>query len=143
MGLSQKSLARIKKYIFVQGSYESLRDWKAKLERAHFFNVPSDRITVCIVCQLFKVGWKVDTSNFVDSFGDLKSLVIFSDLFYIQYLEHIIFKSRQQSHHFFVLDENQFCIFFVTYWVVQFLETFHAEGHLGLQFKNNEIPNIF
>ena len=37
--------------LFVQGSYESLKrqDWKATLERAHFFKVRSDRITVCDV----------------------------------------------------------------------------------------------
>ena len=47
MGLSQKSLARIKKFFLFSVPMNPQKDWKAKLERAHFFKVRSDRITVC------------------------------------------------------------------------------------------------
>ena len=46
MALSQKSLARIKKNLYIQGSYESLERLEGKTGEVHFFRVRSDRITV-------------------------------------------------------------------------------------------------
>jgi hypothetical protein len=52
MGLSQKSLTQIEKFFLFRFPMNPYTDWKAKLERAHFFKVQSDRITVCGAC-----GW--------------------------------------------------------------------------------------
>ena len=49
LGLSQKSLARIKRIFLFRVPMNPQKDWKAKLERAHFFKVRSDRITVCLI----------------------------------------------------------------------------------------------
>ena len=48
MGLSQKALAQIEKFFLFGVPMNPSTDWKAKLERAHFLKVQSDRITVCI-----------------------------------------------------------------------------------------------
>ena len=55
MGLSQKSLTQIEKFFLFRVPMNPQKDWKAKLKRAHFFKVRSDRITVCIN-SLFSVG---------------------------------------------------------------------------------------
>ena len=49
MGLFQKSLIGIKKIFLFRVPMNPQKDWKAKLERPHFFKVQPGKITVCIV----------------------------------------------------------------------------------------------
>ena len=44
MGLSQKSLTQIEKFFLFRVPMNPQKDWKAKLERAHFFKVQSGKI---------------------------------------------------------------------------------------------------
>jgi hypothetical protein len=46
MGLFQKSLAGIKNFFLLWVPMNPKKDWKAKLERPHFFKVQPGKITV-------------------------------------------------------------------------------------------------
>ena len=72
--VSQKSLARIKKNIFVQGSYESLERLEGKTGEGPFFMVRSDRITVC-----YKMTFPMTTSLKVTATRRKKITVLYDN----------------------------------------------------------------
>ena len=61
MGLSQKSFKRIQKLFLYRVPMTPLKDWKATLERTHFFQVQSGRITVSSTCP--DKDWKLTSAR--------------------------------------------------------------------------------
>ena len=53
MGLFHKSLIGIGNFFLFRVPMNPYKDWKAKLERPHFFKVHSGKITVCLILQNF------------------------------------------------------------------------------------------
>ena len=60
----QESLTGVEKFFLLWRRMNSYKQWKAKLERAHFLNFQSGKITVCLLCNDLKLQeWAIKNSK--------------------------------------------------------------------------------